>query len=72
MNIEHKRWITPQELSEYIGLSLGHIRNQLARGGIYPSCKIGGSWRIDRHKLDEMLEARITPVVQEQVESWEV
>ena len=70
MNIEQKRWLTPKELAEYLSLSIGHVRNLLCQGGHYPAVKVGGVWRIDRKQLDEMLEARITPVVQEQVEKW--
>jgi len=66
-----RRWMSPVELSEYLGLSLGHIRNQLAQGGIYPAVKIGGVWRIDRKQLDEDLESKIVPTTQAQVSSWD-
>ena len=54
-----KRWITPRECSEYLGLHKQTIYSLCGRGAL-PTTRIGGSIRIDRKRLDGLLEANST------------
>jgi excisionase family DNA binding protein len=48
-------WITVNETSEALGLHPMSIRKMIARG-IIPAVRIGRSIRIDKRRLDEVLE----------------
>ncbi|NQT80263.1 MAG: helix-turn-helix domain-containing protein [Candidatus Aminicenantes bacterium] len=52
-----KRWITPRECAAYLSIHVKTVYAQVAKREI-PSSKIGGSVRIDRKKLDEIMEGR--------------
>ncbi len=54
-----KRWLSPRECSLYLGLHEKTIYSLCGRGAL-PTARIGGSLRIDRKRLDELLEAKST------------
>ena len=53
------RWMTLQEIAEYLQLSKDLIY-RLAQKGKIPASKIGGRWRFKRKKIDEWVEAQGT------------
>jgi len=65
-----RRWISVRECAEYLGLHLKSIYNLIYQGYI-PATKIGGSIRIDRKKLDQLLESQETNF-RIRMEEWEL
>jgi len=63
-----RRWISVRECAEYLGLHLKSIYNLIYQGHI-PATKIGGSIRIDRKKLDQLLESQETNF-RVKIEEW--
>lgn len=51
-----RRWITPKSCADYLSIHLKTVYAQIARGEI-PAAKVGGSIRIDKKRLDELMEA---------------
>jgi len=54
-NADQDAVLTVQEVSQYLKLAKSTVYN-LAREGILPGRKVGGTWRFSRKKLDEWLE----------------
>ena len=52
-----KRWISPKECAEYLGLHKKSVYRLICKEKI-PASKIGGSIRVDLRKLEEILEER--------------
>jgi len=50
-----KRWITPKEAANYLSLHLKTVYVKISKGEI-PASRIGGSIRVDKKKLDELME----------------
>ena len=56
MDKKRKRWIKPKEAVDYLSVHVKTIYRMISVHKI-PAVKIkGAGWRIDRKKLDEMLE----------------
>ena len=53
-----RRWISVREASQYLSIHEITCRRLIDRGEI-PACKVGGSIRIDKKRLDEKLEQRM-------------
>jgi len=52
-----RRWITANEAAIYLCLHVKTIYSKISRGEI-PASKIGGSVRIDKKRLDQLMEDR--------------
>lgn len=63
------RWITPKQCSSYLSIHLKTVYSQIERGEI-PATKIGGSVRIDRKKLDDILESREKVPIEKKIDEW--
>ena len=63
-----KRWLRPCDVGEYLSISPKTVYALAARGAL-PACKIGGSVRIDKLRLDELLKDR-THLIEEEVEAF--
>jgi len=50
-----RRWLSIRETAEMLSLHPKTIYNLVLRGEL-PSCRIGGSWRVDGKKLEEQME----------------
>ena len=61
-----RRWLSCKEVGEYLNLNYKTIFDLVYRGMI-PATKIGGSVRIDKKKLDEILEKNSTVSVVDQL-----
>jgi excisionase family DNA binding protein len=56
MDKDRKRWIKPKEAADYLSIHVKTIYRMIYMNHL-PAVKIkGAGWRIDRKKLDEMLE----------------
>ena len=53
-NMQH-RWITLQEVAEYLQLSKDLIY-RLAQSGRIPASKVGSRWRFRRERVDRRME----------------
>ena len=53
------RWMTLQEIADYLQLSRDLIY-RLAQKGKIPASKVGGRWRFKREKIDQWMEDRST------------
>lgn len=60
------KWMTMVQTSRYTSISLKKCYD-LCQQGQLPSAKIGGSIRVDRERLDKMLEDQII-VAQQRIE----
>lgn len=61
-----KRWMKPKEVAEYLSVHTVTVYRMLYANQI-PAVKVkGAGWRMDRKKLDEMLEGEI----EEREERW--
>lgn len=49
------RWMTLQEVAEYLQLSKDQIY-RLAQGGRIPASKVGSRWRFRRERVDQWME----------------
>ena len=54
MNMQH-RWMTLQEVAEYLQLSKDLIY-RLAQSGKIPASKVGSRWRFRRERVDSWME----------------
>jgi len=64
-----RRWITARECALYLSVHLKTVYAQIARAEI-PATKIGGSVRIDKKKLDDILESREKVPIEKKIEEW--
>ncbi|MBI4282178.1 MAG: helix-turn-helix domain-containing protein [Chloroflexi bacterium] len=51
------RWMTLQEIAEYLQLSKDLIY-RLAQKGKIPASKVGGRWRFKKEKIDQWVESQ--------------
>jgi len=59
MKKDNKRWMRPKEVAEYLSVHVKTIYRMLCAHQL-PAVKIkGAGWRIDRKKLDEMIEGEM-------------
>lgn len=54
--VEHK-WISIEELSEYLGISAVTIRSWIRSGKDIPAVRIGRQWRFRIEEIDEWIES---------------
>jgi excisionase family DNA binding protein len=54
--INHK-WLTLDELAEYLKLSRTKLYRMAQKGEI-PASKIGAQWRFDREEIDEWMKSQ--------------
>lgn len=55
--IQTREVMTPREAADYLSVHVRTIYRLVKNGGI-PGRKIGGSWRFQKHALDEWLSVR--------------
>ncbi len=60
MNFSGRRWVTVNEVAEYLSMHPVTVRRKIDRGEI-PSSRVGRSVRVDIQKLNEQLERSIDP-----------
>ncbi|MGB2764543.1 MAG: helix-turn-helix domain-containing protein [Candidatus Aminicenantaceae bacterium] len=59
MEKDRKRWMKPKEVAEYFSVHVKTIYRMISAHEL-PGVKIkGAGWRIDRKKLDNMLEGEM-------------
>jgi len=51
------RWMTVQDVAEYLQLSMDIIY-KMAQQGKVPASKIGAQWRFKREEIDEWVKAQ--------------
>ena len=51
----HNRWMTLQDVAEYLQLSKDQIY-RLAQSGKIPASKVGSRWRFRRERVDQWME----------------
>ena len=56
MMVDHK-WISIEELSEYLGISAVTIRSWICSGKDIPAVRIGRQWRFRIEEIDEWIES---------------
>ncbi|AEQ23259.1 helix-turn-helix domain-containing protein [Acidaminococcus intestini] len=56
MMVDHK-WISIEELSEYLGISAVTIRSWIRSGKDIPAVRIGRQWRFRIEEIDEWIES---------------
>lgn len=56
MMVGHK-WISIEELSEYLGISAVTIRSWIRSGKDIPAVRIGRQWRFRIEEIDEWIES---------------
>ena len=56
MMVDHK-WISIEELSEYLGISAVTIRSWIRSGEDIPAVRIGRQWRFRIEEIDEWIES---------------
>ncbi|BFK77107.1 helix-turn-helix domain-containing protein [Acidaminococcus intestini] len=56
MMVDHK-WISIEELSEYLGISAVTIRFWIRSGKDIPAVRIGRQWRFRIEEIDEWIES---------------
>lgn len=54
--VDHK-WISIEELSEYLGISAVTIRSWIRPGKDIPAVRIGRQWRFRIEEIDEWIES---------------
>lgn len=54
--VDHK-WISVEELSEYLGISAVTIRSWIRSGKDIPAVRIGRQWRFRIEEIDEWIES---------------
>lgn len=54
--VDHK-WISIEELSEYLGISAVTIRSWIRSGKDIPAVRIGRRWRFRIEEIDEWIES---------------
>ena len=54
--VDHK-WISIEELSEYLGISAVTIRSWIRSGKDIPAVRIGRQWRFRIEEIDEGIES---------------
>lgn len=54
------RWMTLQDVAEYLQLSKDLIY-RLAQKGKIPASKVGGRWRFKKEKIDQWVESQSRP-----------
>lgn len=54
--VDHK-WISIEELSEYLGISAVTIRFWIRSGKDIPAVRIGRQWRFRIEEIDEWIES---------------
>lgn len=54
--VDHK-WISIEELSEYLGISAVIIRSWIRSGKDIPAVRIGRQWRFRIEEIDEWIES---------------
>ena len=54
--VDHK-WISIEELSEYLGISAVTIRSWIRSGKDNPAVRIGRQWRFRIEEIDEWIES---------------
>ena len=54
--MDHK-WISIEELSEYLGISAVTIRSWIRSGKDIPAVRIGRQWRFRIEEIDEWIES---------------
>ncbi|MHA1285535.1 MAG: helix-turn-helix domain-containing protein [Promethearchaeota archaeon] len=64
------RWLSVKAVARYLDLHPKSVYNLIYQGHI-PATKIGGSIRIDRKKLDQLLESQETNF-RVRMEEWEI
>lgn len=57
-----RRFLSPREVSEYLGVHPQTVYDWIARGEI-PSARLGRKVLIDKRRLDEQLGGQAAPVV---------
>ena len=56
MMVDYK-WISIEELSEYLGISAVTIRSWIRSGKDIPAVRIGRQWRFRIEEIDEWIES---------------
>ncbi|MFV2056287.1 MAG: helix-turn-helix domain-containing protein [Thiohalomonadales bacterium] len=51
------KWLTLEELSDYVKISLSKLY-KMARNGDIPASRIGVQWRFDREEIDHWMKAQ--------------
>lgn len=51
------RWISIEELSEYLGVNKDTIRNWIKKGTDIPARKIGKQWKFKKSEIDEWIKS---------------
>jgi len=59
-----KRFITPREASEYLGLKVKTVYSLAARGRI-PAVRFGRQLRIDLKRLEDQIDAELPKTLKE-------
>lgn len=54
--VDHK-WISIEELSEYLGINAVTIRSWIRSGKDIPAVRIGRQWRFRIEEIDEWIES---------------
>ena len=54
--VDHK-WISIEELSEYLGISAVTVRSWIRSGKDIPAVRIGRQWRFRIEEIDEWIES---------------
>ena len=54
--VDHK-WISIEELSEYLGISAVTIRSWIRSGKDIPAVRIGRQWRFKKASIDEWISS---------------
>jgi len=63
------RWLTISQTATYLSVHIKTCYSWAARG-LLPTAKISGSLRIDKKKLDAMLEASERVSIESKIEDW--
>lgn len=58
-----RRWLKISEAAAYLGISIGGLRNSIAKGLLPASKTPGIGLRLDKHKLDALLEENESQVL---------
>lgn len=66
MNLPEKRWLKAEEAAAYLGKAKGTVYNLISQGLLPYSKRKGIGLRIDRKRIDEMLEeAEVLPIAEQ-------
>ena len=55
--METDRWLTLEELVEYLKLSRSKLY-QMAQDQKIPACKVASQWRFDKHEIDAWMKTQ--------------